>query len=113
MFISKAFAQATESAAQSEFSFSSFVPLLLIFAIFYFLIIRPQSKKMKDHQEMVNNLKSGNKVITNGGIIGVVKDIFEKENQVEVEIADGVRIRVLKQYVAELVKDEKEKVRKS
>ncbi len=68
---------------------------------------------MKDHQEMVNNLKSGNKVITNGGIIGVVKDIFEKENQVEVEIADGVRIRVLKQYVAELVKDEKEKVRKS
>src|SRR3989338_209122 len=109
MFISKAFAQATESAAQSEFSFSSFVPLLLIFAVFYFLIVRPQSKKMKDHQAMVNNLKSGNKVITNGGIIGVVKDVFEKENQVEIEIGEGVCFKILKQYVADLVKEEKPK----
>ena len=58
---------------------------------------------------MVNNLKSGNKVVTSGGIVGVVKDVFEKDNQVEVEIADNVRIRILKQYVTEIVTDEKSK----
>ena len=104
--ISEAFAQAAEtsnSAASPDFSISSFVPLVLIFLIFYFLIVRPQSKKMKDHQLMINNLKIGNKVVTNGGIIGVVKDVHTKENQVEVEIADGVNVKILKNYVAELV----------
>ena len=111
LFISDAIAQSTEAVAATpnEFSFSSFVPLILIFVIFYFLIIRPQTKKMKDHQQMVNNLKSGNKVVTSGGIVGVVKDVFEKDNQVEVEIADNVRIRILKQYVTEIVTDEKSK----
>ncbi len=106
LFFSDAFAQAAETAAQPEFSFSSFVPLILIFVVFYFLIIRPQTKKMKDQQAMINSLKSGNKVITNGGIVGVVKDVFEKENQIEIEIAEGVRVRILKQYVTDLVKDE-------
>ena len=110
LLISDALAQGAEAATtQGEFSLSSFVPLILIFVIFYFLIIRPQTKKMKDHQQMVNSLKSGNKVITSGGIVGVVKDVFEKDGQVEIEIADGVRVRVLKQYVAELVTETKEK----
>ncbi len=111
LFISDAFAQGAEAAAATpnEFSFSSFVPLILIFVIFYFLIIRPQTKKMKEHQEMVSNLKSGNKVVTSGGIVGVVKDVFEKDNQVEVEIAENVRVRSLKQYVTELVTNEKPK----
>lgn len=111
--ISDAFAQAAETAnstASPDFSASSFVPLILIFLIFYFLIVRPQSKKMKDHQNMVNNLKIGNKVVTSGGILGVVKDVLVKENQVEVEIADGVNVKILKNYVAELVvKDETNK----
>lgn len=94
------------SDASQEVSFSSFIPLILIFAVFYFLIIRPQSKKYKEHQEMVNNLKVGNKVVTTGGIIGVVKSIDKDENLVEVEIASGVSIKVVKQYVAELVKSE-------
>lgn len=109
MFISPAFAQevkAASEAAPQEFSFASFVPLIAIFAIFYFLIIRPQSKKMKEHQDMVNNLKIGNKVVTNGGIVGVVKEVFEKENQVEIEIAEGVRVKVLKSYVSDLVREE-------
>lgn len=103
MFISPAFAQETAVAASSEFSFASFVPLIAIFVIFYFLIIRPQTKKMKEHQEMINNLKIGNKVITNGGIVGVVKDVLTKENMVEVEISEGVNVKILKNYVSELV----------
>ncbi len=109
MFISSALAQAaTETAtANPEFSFSSFVPLILIFAIFYFLIVRPQTKKMKEHQALLNDLKIGNKVMTNGGIFGVIKEIDTKENKVEVEIADGVRITILKNYVAEVIKEQK------
>jgi preprotein translocase subunit YajC len=57
----------------------------------------------------VNNLKSGAKVVTSGGIVGIVKDVFPKENQVEVEIAENVRVKILKNYVADLVKDETKK----
>ena len=78
-FISEAFAQSADTASQSQFSPASFVPLILIFVIFYFLIIRPQTKKIKEHEKMVNNLKIGNKVITSGGIIGVVREIHEKK----------------------------------
>ncbi len=111
MFISQAFAEEAASAAPQSFSFSSFVPLVAIFAIFYFLIIRPQSKKMKEHQELVNNLKTGNKVVTNGGIIGVVKEVFVKENQVEIEIAEGVRVKIMRNYVSDFVQDENKKAK--
>jgi preprotein translocase subunit YajC len=97
-------AQASEASTQSQFSPASFVPLILIFVIFYFLIIRPQTKKIKEHEKMVNNLKIGNKVITSGGIIGVVREIHEKENQIGVEIADGVVVIVLKNNVSEVEK---------
>jgi preprotein translocase subunit YajC len=109
--ISDSFAQTTETATNAgaqDFSFTSLVPLILIFAVFYFLIVRPQSKKMKDLQEMVNSLKIGNKVITNGGIVGVVKEVHAKENQVEIEIASGVNVRILKNYISDVIKDEKE-----
>jgi preprotein translocase subunit YajC len=109
MFISPAFAQEVQEAAAAapkEFSFVELTPIILLIFIFYFLIIRPQSKKMKEHQAMINNLKIGNKVLTNGGIIGVVKEVLTKENQVEIEIAEGVRVRVLRSYVAELVVEE-------
>ena len=104
LFISDAMAQASEASTQSQFSPASFVPLILIFVIFYFLIIRPQTKKIKEHEKMVNNLKIGNKVITSGGIIGVVREIHEKENQIGVEIADGVVVIVLKNNVSEVEK---------
>ena len=115
MFISSALAQATETATAAPANDSpifSFVPLVLIFAVFYFLIVRPQNKKMKAHQEMVSNVKIGNKIVTTGGIIGVVKDILVKENQVEIEIADGVRIKILKQHVADLIQDVKQDSKK-
>jgi preprotein translocase subunit YajC len=104
LFISEALAQATNTSAQSQFSPASFVPLILIFVIFYFLIIRPQTKKIKEHEKMVNNLKIGNKVITSGGIIGVVREIYEKENQIGVEIANGVVVVILKNNVSEVEK---------
>ena len=106
MLISNAIAQTSEALTATPpegFSFANFVPLILIFTIFYFLIVRPQSKKMKEQQNMINNLKIGNKVITNSGIIGVVKDIDQKENQLELEIADGVKIKILKNFISELI----------
>jgi preprotein translocase subunit YajC len=103
-FISEALAQSAETATQSQFSPASFVPLILIFVIFYFLIIRPQTKKIKEHEKMVNNLKIGNKVITSGGIVGVVREIHEKENQIGVEIASGVVVIILKNNVSEVEK---------
>jgi preprotein translocase subunit YajC len=106
IFVSDAFAQGAEAAAQEGFSFSSFVPLILIFGIFYFLIIRPQSKKHQMHQQMVSGLKVGNKIVTSGGISGVVKDVLEKENQFEIEIAENVRVKILRQHVSELVTTE-------
>lgn len=109
IFISDAMAQASSAAANPEFSFASFVPLLAIFAIFYFLIVRPQSKKMKEHQIMVNNLKIGNKVVTNGGIFGTVRAFDSKEDTIEIEISEGVTIKILKTYVATLVKKENSK----
>ena len=112
LFVNEALAQASEAineAPVSESSLTSFVPLILIFVVFYFLIVRPQSKKIKEHQVLVNNLKTGNRVVTSGGIVGVVTNVFEKENQVEVEISEGVRVKILKNYVSDLVKKDEEK----
>lgn len=113
IFISDSFAQAAGAASASqEMSLSSFVPLILIFGVFYFLMIRPQGKKIKAHQELVNNLKIGNKVITNGGIVGVVRDVIEKDDQVELEISEGVNIKILKNFVSSLAKVEEKSEKK-
>lgn len=116
IFISDAFAQAADAAATvptPENSMTSFVPLILIFAIFYFLIIRPQSKKYKDHQMMVNDLKAGAKIVTTGGIFGTVKEVNKEENLFEVEIAQGVVVKIQKQNVATLVDAKKPEDKKS
>ena len=109
LFIAQAFASGTEAASQGQFSLASFVPLILIFAIFYFLIIRPQTKKMKEHEQLVNNLKIGNKVVTSSGIVGVVRKIYEKENQVALEIADGVVVSFVKNHITEVEKNSDDK----
>ena len=82
--------------------FAQFIPLLLIFAIMYFLLIRPQQKKMKDHQAMVNGLRRGDKVVTAGGMFGKVVKIHE-EGEVEVEIADGVKVRMVQSTIAQVI----------
>ena len=72
-----------------------FIPLILIFVIFYFFLIRPQQKKVKDHKLMVENLKRGDKVITAGGIVGTIERIIDAE-KVEVSISDSVKVEVVK-----------------
>ena len=72
-----------------------FIPLILIFVIFYFFLIRPQQKKVKEHKAMVENLKRGDKVITSGGITGVVERLIDNDT-VEVEIADNVKVEIVK-----------------
>ncbi len=80
--------------------FAAFVPIILMFVIFYFLLIRPQQKKAKAHQEMINNLKKGDRVITSGGIYGVITHL--DENTVTLEVADKVRIKVTRGSIAGL-----------
>jgi len=72
-----------------------FIPLILIFVIFYFFLIRPQQKKVKDHKAMVENLKRGDKVITSGGIIGTVERVMDNE-KVEIEIAENILVQIVK-----------------
>jgi len=79
-----------------------FIPLILIFAIMYFLLIRPQQKKVKDHQAMVAALRRGDQVVTQGGLIGKVTKVKE-ENEVEVELADGVKVRVVQSTIAQVL----------
>jgi preprotein translocase subunit YajC len=84
--------------------FSSFLPLIIIFAIFYFLLIRPQSKKAKDHKEVLANLKRGDKVITTGGIHGLIEDIDGNTVSLKIGIKDDVRIKVDRNFIAGLRK---------
>ncbi len=72
-----------------------FIPLILIFVIFYFFLIRPQQKKVKEHKVMVENLKRGDKVVTAGGIVGTVDRVIDNE-KVEVEISDNVKVEIVK-----------------
>ena len=74
---------------------AQFIPLILIFVIFYFFLIRPQQKKVKDHKLMVDNLKRGDKVITSGGIVGTIERIIDSE-KAEVLISDNVKVEVVK-----------------
>ena len=72
-----------------------FIPLILIFVIFYFFLIRPQQKKVKEHKLMVENLKRGDKVVTSGGIVGTIERIIDND-KVEVEISENVKVEVIK-----------------
>ena len=85
-------------------AFAQFIPLILIFAIMYFLLIRPQQKKLKEHQAMVAALRRGDQVVTQGGLIGkVVKVKEDGSNEIEVEIAENVKVRVVKTTVAQVL----------
>ena len=79
----------------SESGFAQLIPLILIFVIFYFFLIRPQQKKVKEHKLMVENLKRGDKVITSGGIIGTVERIIDGD-KAEISITDDVKVEVIK-----------------
>ena len=79
----------------SNSGIGQFIPLILIFVIFYFFLIRPQQKKVKDHKIMIGNLKRGDKVITSGGIIGTVERVMEND-KAEIKISDSVNVEIIK-----------------
>jgi preprotein translocase subunit YajC len=88
--------------------FAQFIPLLLIFVIFYFFLIRPQQKRVKDHKLMVESLKRGDEVITSGGIIGIVEKVME-DDRIEVNLSDGVKVQIIKSTITSLLKKEEPK----
>lgn len=99
--ISQAFAQGSSLFGGLE-SLSSFLPLVLIFVVFYFFLIRPQQKKAQQHREMIGALRRGDRVITNGGLIGTVVRVVD-EREVELEVAQGVQVRVIRGMVADVM----------
>ena len=80
----------------------SFIPLILIFGIMYFLLIRPQQKKLKEHKGMVTALRRGDQVVTQGGLIGKVAKVKD-DNEIEIDLAEGVRVRVVKSTIAQVI----------
>ena len=89
-------------------NFAQFIPLILIFVIFYFFLIRPQQKRVREHKDMVKNLKRGDEVITSGGIIGKVDRVYE-DDKLEIEISEGVKVNVIKNTVQSHLKKEVKK----
>ncbi|MGR3620394.1 MAG: preprotein translocase subunit YajC [Roseovarius sp.] len=83
-------------------AFTQFVPLILIFVIMYFLLIRPQQKKLKEHKAMVEALRRGDQVVTQGGLIGKVAKVKD-DNEIEVELAEGVKVRVVRSTIAQVL----------
>ena len=102
MFITSAYAQAASGAAQGSGIMASLLPMALIIPVFYFLLIRPQQKKAKDHKALVSAVKRGDRVVTTGGILGVVTKVIDN-GEVQLEIADGVRVRILRASISDVV----------
>lgn len=99
MFVTPAYAQDAAGGAAGG-ALIQFLPLILIFAIMYFLLIRPQQKKLKQHQAMVAALRRGDQVVTQGGIIGKVSKVTDGQNEIEIEIAPNVKVRVIRSTIA-------------
>jgi preprotein translocase subunit YajC len=104
MFISTAYAQtagAGDGGLGSLSTMTQFLPLVAIFVIFYFLLIRPQQRKAKEHKALLASVRRGDRVVTGGGILGIVTKVVD-EHYIQVEIAEGVRVRVLKSTIADI-----------
>ena len=99
MFISPAYAQTPSILGGEGMSF--LVPMVLVFVIMYFLILRPQQKRVKQHAEMVKNVRKGDSVVTSGGLVGKVTKVVD-DDQIEIELAEGVRVRQMRQMVTDV-----------
>jgi preprotein translocase subunit YajC len=84
---------------------TQFIPLILIFVIFYFFLIRPQQKRVKEHKSMVESLKRGDEVITSGGIIGIVERVME-DDRIEVDLGDNIKVQIIRSTITSLLKKE-------
>ncbi|MEM8812209.1 MAG: preprotein translocase subunit YajC [Pseudomonadota bacterium] len=99
MFITPAHAQAAGGGGPDLLI--TFIPFILIFVIFYFLLIRPQQKRQREHREMLAALRRGDNIVTAGGMVGKISKVID-DNEIEVEIAKDVRIRVMRAFVSEV-----------
>ncbi len=102
MLISPAYAQAA-GGAPGGFDLIAFLPLILIFVVFYFLLIRPQQKRMKEHAEMQNKIRRNDKIVTAGGLLATVTKAADGEDSITVEIAEGVRVQMRRAMIHEVV----------
>lgn len=105
MFVSEALAQTAGAGAPASplGDIGFFVPLVLVFIVMWFFMIRPQQKKQKEHQALVRAAKRGDRIVTSGGILGVISKANEADNEVEVEIAKDVKIRVLRTAISDII----------
>ena len=101
MFITPAFAETAAPAGGPIDLFGMILPLVAIMGVFYFLLIRPQQKKMKEHQEMLKKVSKGDTVVTSGGFIGKVVKVVD-DNELQVEIGENVKVRVLRSGIADV-----------
>lgn len=99
MFVTPAYAQGPAGGGMELFS--SFVPIILLIAIFWFLIFRPQQKRMKEHKAMLAAVKRGDTIVTSGGIVGKVTKVVENED-IEIEVAQGVKVKVVRTMIADV-----------
>ena len=99
MWITSAYAQAGVTGGDANSMLMSLLPFAAIFVIMYFLILRPQQRRQKEHGDLVKNLRRGDTVVTNGGLVGKVTKVVD-DDQIEVEIADGVRVRQMRSMIS-------------
>ncbi|MFC0384080.1 preprotein translocase subunit YajC [Muricoccus vinaceus] len=103
MFISPAFAQ-DAAAGGAAGMLMQFAPLLLIFGVFYFILIRPQQKKMKEHRDMLGQLKRGDRVVTGGGMVATITKVKEGSDEIEAEIAPNVRVTIVRTTIGSVIR---------
>ena len=100
MLISTAYAQGAGGGGAE--ALIQFAPLILIFVVFYFLLIRPQQRKQKEHKNMLQNLRRGDKIVTMGGVVGTITKVIN-EKELTVEIAEGTRVRLMRDFVGSVM----------
>jgi preprotein translocase subunit YajC len=100
MLISTAYAQEAGAPVGGAFDLFSLLPIVAIFVVFYFLLIRPQQKKAKEHRALIDSVRRGDRIVTGGGILGLVTKV--RDDEVDVEIAEGVRVKVKKATIADI-----------
>jgi preprotein translocase subunit YajC len=100
MLISPAYAQV---GGAGGFDLMALAPLVLIFVVFYFLLIRPQQKRMKEHKAMLSKVQRNDRIVTNGGLVGKVAKVHDERDELEVDIADNVRVTVRRGMISEVM----------
>jgi preprotein translocase subunit YajC len=101
MFVTPAFAQSAGVPAMGDMFTQMIIPLVMIMAVFWFLLIRPQQRKMKEHQEVISKIARGDTVVTNGGLIGRVAKVVD-DKELLVEVGENVKVRVLRQGISDV-----------